>query len=426
MKYSNYNFLTVINNRYYIVNILNETYLEVNQEEYAKIKNGNIVSNDTMNKLYKLKMVIPMGYDEIIFLKNRYKNEQKEKDLLTITIAPTLRCNFGCAYCYEDKNGKIINVKDQIKIVNFIKKQLELGYKKLNLIWFGGEPLMAYETIKKMSKDIIDICAKLHVDYNAFMTTNGYLLNNEIISKLKDLKIEQLFITLDGTKNIHDTRRYLIGGYPTFDVIVKNLILLKKNNINTIIRMNVDKTNEKNIMELKKYVEEVLHLPMYLGLVRNYTESCIKENRYFDKQEYSRLIDIFNAKENLESYQFPRQLPIYCRACKTGTFVIDPDLNIYKCENDIGRSDKKLATIDNYPYNNELEGVNNKRFYEWNPFSYDKCLACKILPICMGGCPFIGIRDNNPECEIYKYNLDNHLKRLILKKESIKDENIIV
>ena len=50
-----------------------------------------------------------------------------------------------------------------------------------------------------------------------------YNLNKDIASKLKKLNIISVQVTLDGPKDIHDSRRYLCGGGQTFEKIVSVL-----------------------------------------------------------------------------------------------------------------------------------------------------------------------------------------------------------
>lgn len=426
MKQSRYNILQKIENKFYIINTLNSSFVEIPEQDYNFIitSNSNLsegISVKTYNNMHKRGMLIPDDINELDILKQRYNQEQNAKDLLTITIAPTLRCNFACSYCYENRYGKIITKEEQNKIIDFISKQLKMGYKNLNLIWFGGEPLLVFDIIKEMSNQIIELCDSYNVDYSAFLTTNGYLLSEEIILKLNDLKIKKLYVTLDGPKKIHDLRRCLVNGKGTFDKIVDNLIKAKWYGIEPIIRMNIDKTNSIYIEKLRNFVTNELKLGMYLGLVREYTDSCSDSNDiYFNKKQYADLEGTFNDKQSKDKYidySFPRQKPIYCRAAKIGTFVIDPDLNLFKCENDIGRSEKRISSVSDYPFDNEIDGVLNKKFYEWNPFKYKECCDCKILPICMGGCPFMSIKHNKPECETYKYNFDDYIKKYILQRK---------
>ena len=109
MKYSKYNFLRKINNKFYIVNLLSSEYHNLTEEQYDLIKSKSLVGGELLEKLKNSNMVLDDDIDEVSYLKDRYKKTQTDKDLLTITIAPTLRCNFACPYCYENKNGKIID-----------------------------------------------------------------------------------------------------------------------------------------------------------------------------------------------------------------------------------------------------------------------------------------------------------------------------
>lgn len=430
MKVSKYNFFKKVNNSYYVVNILHSTFFELSKEQYFYLKskknvidvnNKKIFDSKTYEELINRKIIIKSNSNELKEIENAYNTARNSRNLLTITIAPTLSCNFRCPYCYENKNNKTLNQNSQIKIINFIENQFKLGYKNLNLIWFGGEPLLCYEIIKNMSIEIIRLCEEYNVEYNAFLTTNGYLLNDDIIENLKNLRINQLYITVDGMEKVHNSRRHLIDGGETFEKIVCNLKKLKNKNINTIIRMNIDKTNFDDIKSLHKFISKELNLPMYLGLVRKYTDSCINLDVYYDKKEYAHILNDFNARDKKISRkrcELPRPKDIYCRACKVGTFVIDPDLNLYKCENDIGRYEKRISSIDDYPYNDEKEKIANKSYYKWNPFDNEICNNCKLLPICIGGCPYIGIKNSIAECEVYKYNIDNTIRRYLLDFQS--------
>lgn len=422
MKKSKYNIPKRYENRHFIVNTLNSNFIEVSENDYDIYKNKKVFKEedfdrDIFENLRKGKFLIPIELDELKILKTRYKREQLSKKILTITVAPSLKCNFKCSYCYEDKKEKIINKNDQTLIIEFIENQVKKGYKKLNLVWFGGEPLLTFDIIKNLSKKIIDLAKKYKIKYSAFVTTNGYLLTDKIIKQFNDLKINQIYITLDGVGKIHDQRRKLANGEPTFKKITENIKLLKRYGLNVLIRMNVDKSNQNEIDALRVYVNEKLKFPLYLGLVRQYTDSCnIILKKCLTKKEYAKLLNDFNKKQDQKSnrLKFPKQLFTYCRACKISTFVIDPNLNLYRCENDIGRVKNRIGNIRENDYGKEFENINEQIFYKWSPFDYKKCKICVLLPICMGGCPFMGIKNSDPECEIYKYNFYSFLKKYIM------------
>ena len=60
------------------------------------------------------------------------------------------------------------------------------------------------------------------------------------------------------------------------------------------------------------------------------------------------------------------------------------------------------------------------QYLNWDPFTKEKCVECKYLPVCSGGCPFNALSDKkfqNENCIDYKYNLYEMLR---LKYEAIK------
>lgn len=58
-------------------------------------------------------------------------------------------------------------------------------------------------------------------------------------------------VTLDGGKATHDRRRVLANGEPTFDIILKNIQNCLEHNIPIRIRMNIDRENLNESIELK-------------------------------------------------------------------------------------------------------------------------------------------------------------------------------
>lgn len=79
------------------------------------------------------------------------------------------------------------------------------------MIWYGGEPLLAWDTICSLSERIIKIADENNCKYAAGIVTNGYLFDEDKILKLKELKIKTVQITLDGPPKVHSRRKGLPG-----------------------------------------------------------------------------------------------------------------------------------------------------------------------------------------------------------------------
>jgi uncharacterized protein len=145
-----------------------------------------------------------------------------------------------CSYCYQHINGYSINNTVKKGILKFVNEQINL--KKicsLNVTWFGGEPLLQKDFICNISEPLINICSKNNIEYNANIITNGILLNKDVALELKEkCKISTAQVTIDGIKEIHNSRRRYYGG-DGFSIILKNICECKKI-LKIRLRINVD------------------------------------------------------------------------------------------------------------------------------------------------------------------------------------------
>jgi len=165
----------------------------------------------------------------------------------------TERCNLSCKHCYFDKK--------------FLKNELSLSqlftvfddYLKLLKRWnfpcetsrisiTGGEPLIRDDFFKFLRK-----CYKNKEKLRYGILTNGILLNDENVSKLKKLQINYAQVSLEGMERDNDE----IRGKGTFKKIVKAIKLLVKNKISTSISVTVTKQNLKDIPLLIKLAGEL-------------------------------------------------------------------------------------------------------------------------------------------------------------------------
>ncbi|WP_438448523.1 radical SAM protein [Gorillibacterium sp. sgz5001074] len=143
-------------------------------------------------------------------------------DYLHLAILPTEQCNFRCFYCFEDHaRGKMGDETVQ-GIKNYVRQQAP-SLRQLTVSWFGGEPFAAADVIGELSAFFIEICAQYNIEYKAEALTNGYFLKPELFEKAIGWRISHFMITVDGPKDIHDTRRVQLGGGGSYDRILENL-----------------------------------------------------------------------------------------------------------------------------------------------------------------------------------------------------------
>lgn len=385
------------------------------QEEYLDID----FSLDFF-RLLREKLVFIEPSEYLTFTEQKKTERKKLVDdcsKLQLTICPTLACNFRCSYCFENsqKLPKIMSDDVILKLVDFIKSFQNA--KNLSICWFGGEPTMAFDIIEK----ITDSIKQLNIYFeDASIITNGYLVNEEKIKKLNALNIKSIQITIDGLKEMHDSRRYRAGKKPTFERIIQNIEnLLSSDYKGTCsIRVNIDKANYEEYGELKSFLNDKFKSPrltIYPGrVVTLETHNCNSCNLNSDEWTDFAL-KLFEVSPNSDASLFPtNNNNNVCAANRKNSFVIGPCGEIYKCWEDVGKFNLVVGSLF------EQELITNKRLVEQyvdgtNPYTDAECLDCYYLPICTGGCSNRRLRkkifnQNQAEyCTIYKQNLEKYL-----------------
>lgn len=257
MKLSRYNIEKKEDKSCLIYNTVTSAILELDtdyEKTYYEMKEGKKCSKpDLESALLEGGMLVEDDKDEFAELLIRNKIERFADSNLTLTIAPTMACNFCCPYCYE-KGREYITMSEAVQ--DQLTSQLKEKYQhihELTVSWYGGEPLLAIETIEKLTKKIKSVLP-LGCKYNADMVTNGYKLTRRVAEKLKDMDIHYIQVTLDGSKQAHDSRRILHNHQPTFEYILDN-IRECADILNISIRINVDKTNINEATEIFDWLE---------------------------------------------------------------------------------------------------------------------------------------------------------------------------
>ena len=207
---------------------------------------------------------------EKIFLEN--KIARFGGNSIGLTITPTMACNFRCPYCYEKGREHVTMDKETVKKVKEYFKKLKENYHHVGITWYGGEPLLAFTIIEELMESIYENFKHECVTSGAI--TNGYLLTEDVVKRMKELNISSVQITIDGPPELHNKRRMLPSGEDTFFVILNNMnkALEVYQELKISIRVNVDKSNISGVDEIIKYLKEynlLNRIHLYLAPVPN-------------------------------------------------------------------------------------------------------------------------------------------------------------
>jgi len=354
--------------------------------------------------------------DELAILKADMMKDRFRTNMLGLTIAPTLDCNFRCDYCYEDHLRVNMSRTVQQALLRWVEAragQIEI----LRVTWFGGEPMIpsAFSIVEDLSRSFQEMAKGRGFAYEAEIVTNGYFLTRAMVGTLRDLGIKKLQVTLDGPPAIHDQRRVLAGGQGTFSKIVANL-KETVSEIPTQLRINVDRRNAGATLDLmeilqkegiaEKLMTHVAQVTFAGAACGNILESC------FSSEEFARTaVQIFReaARRALPLSRYPFRIRgAFCTADRANGFVIAPSGAIFKCWHEVTiNPDSAVGNLldGEHPFHK----INEARWLAWNPLEKEECVECSVLPLCHGGCPFEAMKDpslRRGACEDTKFNLE--------------------
>lgn len=314
------------------------------QEKGKEIEDAEFLKN-----LLKCGYLLPAEVDEKFLIKTNMMQGRYNKNLLSLTIAPTMACNFRCIYCFEKGHygNSLMDGETQIALMNFIKSHLD-GVKNINVTWFGGEPLLGMSVIESLSEQIIALCEEKELQYQAGIITNGYLLTPENAEKLKKYNVRYAQVTVDGPKEIHNERRPTVNGQGTYDVIMNNLKSIC-GILHVHLRINVDIKNIELANEVVSHLKQenmLEYIHPYLGLVIPYN-GTYEADKCLTNELYSKYNLYFMKKNNIPfQTTYPRPRGNHCVSDFYNGWVVDEKGYLYKCWNDIGEISKAVGNIN--------------------------------------------------------------------------------
>ncbi|MDR3314527.1 MAG: thioether cross-link-forming SCIFF peptide maturase [Oscillospiraceae bacterium] len=134
-------------------------------------------------------------------------------------------CNLACEYCFAkagNYNGAAALMPFSVgkRALDFLIEQSG-AHKNLEVDFFGGEPLMNWPVVKQLVAYARSLEAAHNKRFRFTLTTNGVLLDDEVTA-FCNREMENVVLSLDGRKEIHDRLRRFPGqgGGGSYDLVV--------------------------------------------------------------------------------------------------------------------------------------------------------------------------------------------------------------
>ncbi len=358
---------------------------------------------------------------------NSYKDRPTVVKALCLHIAHD--CNLACKYCFAEEGE--YKGKRELMSYEVGKKALDFlvdnsgSRRNLEVDFFGGEPLMNFQVVKDLVKYGRSIEEKNNKHFRFTLTTNGVLLNDEIMEFANE-NMDNVVLSIDGRKEIHDMMRPFPKGDGSYDLIVPKFI--KFANSRNQEKYYVRGTFTHNNLDFSK---DVLHLAD-LGFKQISVEPVVAKDTddyAIREEDLPKLYEEYDnlAKEMVERHGTDKEFNffhfmidleggpcVYKRlsGCGSGTeyLAVTPTGDLYPCHQFVGDTDFLMGSVDTGIKNTELQS----EFKSCNVYAKEECRNCFARFYCSGGCAansynFKGsiLENYDVGCKLQKKRIEN-------------------
>ncbi|MCD8200799.1 MAG: thioether cross-link-forming SCIFF peptide maturase [Clostridia bacterium] len=336
----------------------------------------------------------------LLFKEETKEYPAKSGDVKALCLHICHDCNLRCRYCFADSGAyytkrEFMSEKVARRAIDFLIENSG-NRKVLEADFFGGEPLMNLETIKKTVAYARKRGEETGKKFLFTTTTNALLLNDDTINFFND-EMENVVLSLDGRPEVHDAVRKTVTGKGSFDLVIGNVkrfvasrggksyyvrgtftaknldfsddvIFLAENGFDSI-------SMEPVVTDIEDLAIKEEHLPKILA---EYERLC---DRYLEKWEKGEGFNFFHFNIDLEGGPC---LAKRVSACGAGNeyFSVMPNGDIYPCHQFAQEQPFYMGNV----FEGKIDPELRDRFATNCLFTREGCEKCFARFICSGGC----------------------------------------
>lgn len=432
--------LYATSNRYFIVSSDSGIFFELDSDAYNLLmKRETTVAPECSNEVKEeLETLFLAGAFDSIYC----SETDNEINIKTVNINISSKCNLNCVYCFAHEGVYEGSYKDMSldTLKEILDKLTQERHDSIpvNVVLFGGEPLLRMDLVEytvQYSKAIGKTSeVKLIVD----IFTNGTLIDENLITLIKDENCVRLLVSIDGTPETTDYNRRAKNGKKVSEILKNKMSLILQIPENRVIARCtltevhpniVEKTEYLNKLGFKNIVYDIAHcdpcvpianpsklqrgLESELHGLANYLMKKIRQKEGVNVNLLSETIaQILMNNKKAQSPFVPK--------CPGGrTYVaIDTEGKIYPCHFLVGIEGFQIGDIS-------IDGLKGKDMIVDNGIvdlsqsKFGNCITCMLRNICEGPCPYKQLVLNGnykmvpqAHCSIYRTRLKESLRLL--------------
>jgi uncharacterized protein len=309
-------------------------------------------------------------------------------------------CNMRCAYCFAGTGNfsgprALLPLATGKKAIDFLIARSG-SRRNLEIDFFGGEPLMNFEVVKALIQYGREREQEAGKRIRFTITTNGLLLDEKKEAFLNE-HMDNVILSLDGRRAVHDRMRKTPSGAGTYDHVIANCLRFQAHRKGLYYVRGTYTAYNRDFAEDVRWLTE-------LGFHNISVEPVVTEQdrdyalRIEDLpallSEYDRLAELYLAQRragkpfsffhfNVDLNQGPC---VFKRAagCGAGTeyVAVSPEGDIYPCHQFVGQAAFRLGNVNEPDFQNHLyDHFNGAHIH-----AKEACRRCWAKYYCSGGC----------------------------------------
>lgn len=337
-------------------------------------------------------------------------------------------CNLRCKYCFAStgdfgQGRKIMPPEVAERAIDFVVSRSGARHN-IEIDFFGGEPLMAWDTVVRAVDYARSIEQKHNKKFRFTITTNGVLLDEDKRRYINE-NMDNVVLSLDGRPAVNDEFRKTVSGAGSYDVIVPKFKALVDERDpekdyyarGTFTSHNLDFAEDVTHIADAGFdrlsVEPVTADP---GCGYDLTEDDLPKI----EAEYDRLTEIMleRRKEGKPFSFFHFMVDLdqgpcvvkRLRGCGAGYeyVAVTPDGDIYPCHQFVGKEEFRQGSVLDGSFDMDIA----QKFAGMNIYSRPKCQKCWAKFYCSGGCSAANYNMNGDMNDSYDLGCEMERKRL--------------
>ena len=336
-------------------------------------------------------------------------------------------CNLNCSYCFASQ-GKyhgdraVMSFEVGKRALDFLIENSGTRHN-LEVDFFGGEPLMNFDVVKKLVAYARSIEAEHGKNFRFTLTTNGVLIDQDVID-FCNAEMSNVVLSLDGRKEVHDRYRVDYAGNGSWERIVPKFqqLVEARGGKNYYMRGTFTHQNPDFLADIQQMLDlgftELSMEPVVCA--PNDPAELTAEDRRIVMEQYEKLASLMLKREKegkpFTFYHYMIDLTdgpcIYKRisGCGSGTeyMAVTPWGDLYPCHQFVGDEKYRLGDV--------WTGVTNKatqrEFGECNVYARPECADCWAKLYCSGGCAANAYHATGSVKGVYQAGCDLFRKRM--------------